>query len=239
MVKVNNTLVKGLELKNIAIDNQALERFDQYQELILEWNQKINLTAIEEREEFTIKHFLDSLTLLETECFEGKKKVLDIGTGAGFPGVPLKIMRPELDITLLDSLKKRLTFLDLVIKDLGLERIRTLHGRAEDHAKDKKHREAYDLVVSRAVANLSTLSEYCLPYVKKGGHFIAMKGPIIDEEIQNAEKALKLLGGKIVARKDVEIPFSELRHNLLIIEKIASTPKEYPRQAGKPKKDPL
>lgn len=236
---MNKTLIDGLKIMEIDIEESNIEKFDIFQDMILDWNQKINLTAIEDKEEFTIKHFLDSLTLLKTGKFEEKLKVLDIGTGAGFPGVPLKIMRDDLDITLLDSLKKRLNFIDLAIDTLKLKHIQTLHGRAEDYAQNKKYREGFDLVVSRAVANLSTLSEYCLPYVKKNGYFIAMKGPIIEEEIQAAKYAIRILGGEIVERVDVHIPFSELHHNLLIIKKVASTPKQYPRQAGKPKKEPL
>jgi len=237
MLSIDKMLLGCQEL-NIDLTETQIEQFKRFKELLKEWNEKINLTAIKEDDEIDIKHFLDSLTLLQTKYFNGHQKVIDIGTGGGFPGVPLKIMKPELEITLFDSLKKRLNYLDIVIEELELSQIETLHGRAEDFAKEVK-REKYDRVVSRAVANLSTLSEYCLPYVKVGGYFIAMKGPIVEEEIDTAKKAIRILGGKIVEKIDVGIPCSDLRHNLVIIKKIKPTPKKYPRQAGKPKRNPL
>lgn len=231
-------LISGTKEMNIELTDKEQKEFEVFKALLMEWNEKINLTAIKDPDEIDIKHFLDSLTLLKTNYFEGELKVLDVGTGGGFPGIPLKILRPELNISLLDSLKKRLNYLDIVIETLGLVNIETLHGRAEDFAKTEK-RESYDRVVSRAVANLSTLSEYCLPYVKVGGYFIAMKGPEVGDEMNTAKKAISLLGGKIIEKIDVEIPHSDLHHNLVVIKKINKTPKRYPRQAGQPKKNPL
>lgn len=237
MIKIDKMLFGCKELQ-IDLTELQIEEFKTFKTLLKEWNEKINLTAIKDDDEIDIKHFLDSITLLQTPYFEGVQSVIDIGTGGGFPGIPLKILRPDLKITLFDSLKKRLKYLDIVIDDLNLKDIETLHGRAEDFASGTR-RESYDRVVSRAVANLSTLSEYCLPYVKVGGYFIAMKGPIVESEIEDAEKAIKTLGGKIIEKIDVGIPCSDLRHNLVIIEKIKKTPKNYPRQAGEPKRNPL
>lgn len=232
-------LEDGLKELGIEYDSDMIEKFGQFKELLKEWNQKMNITAITEDDEIDIKHFLDSAAILKAGVFEGKKKVIDIGTGGGFPGVPMKILNPDLDMLLFDSLNKRLKFLDVVIDELNLENIETLHGRAEEFGRKEGYRESFDIVVSRAVASLNTLSEYCLPFVKKGGYFIAMKGPEVDEEVELAKNAIDKLGGKIENKKDVHIPFSDLDHNILVIKKVKNTPKQYPRGGGNPRKKPL
>ncbi len=232
-------LEDGLKELGIEYDDDMIEKFGQFKELLKEWNQKMNITAITEDDEIDIKHFLDSAAILKAGVFEGKKRVIDIGTGGGFPGVPMKILNPELDMLLFDSLNKRLKFLDVVIDELNLENIETLHGRAEEFGRKEGYRESFDIVVSRAVASLNTLSEYCLPFVKKGGYFIAMKGPEVDEEVDLAKNAINKLGGKVEKKKDVHIPFSDLDHNILVIKKIKNTPKQYPRGGGNPRKKPL
>jgi 16S rRNA (guanine527-N7)-methyltransferase len=210
-----------------------------YKDLIKEWNEKINLTAIKEDEEIIKKHFIDSMKVFKFEGLKNAKNVIDIGTGGGFPGIPMKIMKPEINIVLLDSLNKRIKFLNEVIKDLQLEKITTIHGRAEDFAQEAKYREKFDVAVSRAVANLTVLSEYCIPYVKVGGYFVAMKGPAAEDEIKCSQNAIRKLGGRIEHIEKVQIEDSDLKHNLVIISKIAGTHKQYPRKAGIVSKDPL
>jgi 16S rRNA (guanine527-N7)-methyltransferase len=233
------TLVEGIEDLKVNLSDIQLEQFRRYKELLKEWNNKINLTSIIDDVEIDQKHFLDSLSPITTGLFNGSKKVIDIGTGGGFPGVPLKIANPELDVLLLDSLNKRITFLNEVIKELELKNIEALHGRAEELSIKPQFREQYDICVSRAVAQLNTLSEYCLPFVKVGGYFISMKGPDVEEELENSKKAIKLLGGKLIETKYIDIPKSDIRHSLIIIEKIENTPTKYPRGGGKPRKNPL
>ena len=199
----------------------------------------MNLTAITDEREIMLKHFADCLMLCPETDALGGKTVIDVGTGAGFPGVPLKIARPELEVTLLDSLNKRITFLNEVVSGLGLEKVKCLHLRAEDGGADKNLREKFDLCVSRAVADLSVLSEYCLPFVKVGGYFISMKGPDVSEEIERAKKAVKLLGGSIEEVKKTAIPGTDIVHSLVIIKKGKPTPPKYPRKAGKAKKEPI
>ena len=210
-----------------------------YKELLVEWNQKINITSIEDEEEIDIKHFLDSLTPLKTGLIKKGVKVIDIGTGGGFPGLPLKIVVDSMNLVLLDSLMKRINFLDEVINNLKLDNAITIHGRAEDYGQDKLYREKFDIAISRAVASLDTLCEYSLPFVKVGGYFIAMKGKNVEEELEESKKAVSLLGGELVDKLLVEIPKSDIVHSLIIFKKISETPTKYPRQAGKPKKKPL
>lgn len=232
-------LTKGALDLDIDLKEIEINRFFKYKELLKDWNTKINITAITDDEEIDTKHFLDSLTPFVTDFFNGNKKVIDIGTGGGFPGLPLKIVNPDLEITLLDSLNKRIIFLNEVIRELGLEGIEAIHGRAEELSIKPLYREQYDICVSRAVASLDTLSEYCIPFVKVGGHFISMKGPDIDEELKLSKNAIKELGGKVVDTKLVQIPGTDIIHSLIIIEKIRQTPTKYPRGGGKPRKNPL
>lgn len=232
-------LLKGVSSLGINLGDLEIERFIKYKDLLKEWNTKINITAITDDDEIDIKHFLDSLTPFDTELFNGNKKVIDIGTGGGFPGLPLKIVNTDLDITLLDSLNKRITFLNEVITELGLDGIEAIHGRAEELSIRPPYREQFDICVSRAVASLDTLSEYCIPFVKVGGYFVSMKGPDMDEELDLSKNAIKTLGGKLVDKRLVQIPESDIIHSLIIIEKIRETPTKYPRGGGKPRKNPL
>ena len=223
----------------IRLSERQKEQFDRYYELMTEWNKVMNLTGITEREEVDIKHFADSLTLVRINNMQNIHSMIDVGTGAGFPGIPIKIMYPHIRVVLLDSLNKRLNFLNEVIAQLGLEEISTLHGRAEDHARNEQYREQFDLCVSRAVANLSTLCEYCIPFVKPGGFFISYKGSDADEEIRKAAKAAELLGGKISRTDRFTLPETDMGRVLVQIDKIKSTPKKYPRKAGVPSRNPL
>lgn len=233
------TFEKGLEQLRIFLNEKQIQQFIEYYEILVEWNKVMNLTAITDYEEVIAKHFLDSLALVKVCDLSGKKKVIDIGTGAGFPGIPLKIAFPELEIVLLDSLNKRIKFLNEVIEKLGLKNIRTIHGRAEDFAKQKEYRESFDLCVSRAVANLSTLSEYCLPYVKIEGNFIPYKSGKIDKEISQGEKAIKILGGKISQIDKFQLVDTDMERSFVVIKKEKNSPKKYPRKAGMPSKEPL
>ena len=234
-----NLLSKGALTLDVDLKDAEINRFIKYKELLKDWNTKINITAITNDDEIDTKHFLDSLTPFVTDIFNGSKKVIDIGTGGGFPGVPLKIVNPDLNITLLDSLNKRIVFLNEVIEQLGLEDIEAVHGRAEELSITLKYREQYDICVSRAVASLDTLSEYCIPFVKVGGYFVSMKGPDIDEELKSSKNAIDTLGGRIVDAKLIEIPETDIVHSLIIIQKIRQTPTKYPRGGGKPRKNPL
>ena len=230
---------KDLEELNIKLEKRQMCQFLQYYELLVEWNSFMNLTAITDFDEVIKKHFIDSISLIKAIDLSKELSVIDIGTGAGFPGIPLKIAFPNLKITLLDSLNKRIKFLNEVIDKLELDNIETIHGRAEDFAKDNKYRQAYDLCVSRAVANLSTLSEYCLPYVKTGGKFISYKSEKITDEMNAAKNAIKILGGNILGQVDFNLPDSDIYRNLFIIVKAKETPIKYPRKAGLPSKEPL
>ncbi|MCF6465988.1 16S rRNA (guanine(527)-N(7))-methyltransferase RsmG [Clostridium sp. Cult2] len=234
-----NTLIKGGNILGIELNKEEIHSFILYKELLKEWNQKINITSIIDDEEIDIKHFVDSITPLTTDLIGKNIKMIDIGTGGGFPGVPLKILNRDMEVVLLDSLKKRITFLENIIDKLALEKIIPIHGRAEELGRDKNHREKYDIAVSRAVASLNTLCEYCLPFVKVGGHFISMKGPDMGEELKDAEKSIKILGGRFKEIKVIDLPLSDITHSLIIIEKIKETPTKYPRGGGKPKKKPL
>lgn len=227
------------DLKEIGIElsDEQLEQFLTYYEMLIEKNKVMNLTAITDFDEVLEKHFEDSLSLIQAVDLEKSQTVIDLGTGAGFPGIPLKIAFPNLQITLADSLNKRILFLDDVILELGLVGIDTVHGRAEDLAKNSDYREKFDLCVSRAVANLSTLSEYCLPFVKIGGKFISYKAGECDEEVAASKSSVFLLGGKISDIKKFEL--GESGRAFVIIDKVSGTPKKYPRKAGTPSKDPL
>lgn len=238
-MKENNVLIRGCEYFNISLNQFQEEQFLKYYELLVEWNKVMNLTSIIEFDEVMQKHFVDSLALIKGIDLSSCDNLIDIGTGAGFPGIPLKIVYPHLEVVLLDSLNKRIKFLNEVVDNLGLKGIRSIHGRAEDFGKDKEYRERFDLSVSRAVANLSSLSEYCLPYVKIGGSFVSYKSGSVDEELNQARKAIYLLGGE---RKEVvkfTLPDSDIERSLVMIKKVNSTPKKYPRKAGLPAKEPL
>lgn len=247
---------KGLQELGIMLSEQQLAQFEQYYDLLIEWNNVMNLTAITQYEEVITKHFLDSLSIVKLNdvsretfgkksCCEKniidfqKKKLLDIGTGAGFPGIPLKIAFPELDIVLMDSLNKRINFLNEVIRALSLKDIRAVHGRAEELGRKEDYREKYDYCVSRAVARLASLSEYCIPFVKKGGYFIPYKSGKAAEEIEEAKYAVQQLGGSYEGQIFFELPESEAERTLLAIKKYKETPSKYPRAGGKPLNKPL
>lgn len=234
-----NILEEASNNEKLSFDEDKYNKFMIYKDMIKEWNEKINLTAITEDDEIIKKHFIDSIKVFKIDELKASKRIIDIGTGGGFPGIPMKIMNPECEIVLLDSLNKRINFLNKVIKELKLENIEAVHGRAEDFVKENNCRESFDAVVSRAVANLTVLSEFCLPYVKIGGYFIALKGPAIEEEMNDAKNALKILGGKVERIEEVTIEGSDLNHNLVVIKKIKETPKKYPRKAGMVTKNPL
>ena len=229
----------GIDKMEVHLDDHQISQFVTYYELLVEWNRFMNLTAITEFNEVCMKHFIDSISLCNAIDCNKEYSIIDVGTGAGFPGIPLKIVFPSLKITLLDSLGKRVKFLNEVIDQLGLKNIEAIHGRAEDFAKPDLLREKFDLCVSRAVANLSTLSEYCLPYVKPDGFFISYKSEKIMEEINLAENAIEILGGEVYDQKEFMLPFSDIYRNLFMIKKVRNTPIKYPRKAGLPSKQPL
>ena len=232
-------LEEGCQELGITLDEVQKKKFTDFYEYLVEKNKVMNLTGITEFQEVLVKHFLDSLACVKAVDMSKVNRIMDIGTGAGFPGVPLKIAFPHLEACLLDSLKKRVNFLEETFQLLKLENITAIHGRAEEFAKNKAYRETYDLCVSRAVSNLATLSEYCLPYVKTGGFFISYKSGTVQEEVEQAQKAVKILGGKIQDVVYFQLPDSEIQRSLVVIEKIKATPGRYPRKAGTPLKEPL
>ena len=222
---------------NIKLNDKQYEKFFIYMQEIIEWNKNINLTAITEEKDIIQKHFVDSLTILKYT--NNNDKIIDVGTGAGFPGIPLKISNETLNITLLDSLNKRILFLNNIIEKIELKNIKTIHSRVEDSATDMQYREQYDIATSRAVAQLNVLLEYLLPLVKIGGKCICMKGGNIEEELNASKNALNILGGRISKIDTFELPNSDIKRNIIIVEKIKNTPKNYPRKAGIPSKKPL
>lgn len=232
-------LKRKSEQLEVELSEKQLEQFKTYYEMLIEKNKVMNLTAITEKDEVIDKHFIDSISLKKAVDITKPLKILDLGTGAGFPGIPLKIAYPNLKITLLDSLNKRIKFLQEVIEQLGLQEIEGIHGRAEDFAKQQGYREQYDLCVSRAVANLATLSEYCLPYVKEGGCFISYKSGAVEEEVNQSKKAIAELGGRIKEVIAFTLPETDIERTFVVIEKVKKTPKKYPRKAGLPSKEPL
>lgn len=225
---------KGID---IVFNDEQLDKFYRYMNLLLEWNEKINLTAITDCEEIILKHFIDSLTI--NKFIDKNTTIADVGTGAGFPGIPLKIYRPDINVTLVDSLNKRVNFLNEVISELKLNNISTFHSRIEDFGKNKKYREKFDYVTARAVANLSVLSEYLIPIAKVGGKCICMKGSNVDEELLDSKNAISILGGKVNFVHEFELPNSDILRNIIIIDKIKNTCDKYPRKAGLPAKEPL
>ena len=236
MDKIEKIKEKFKKLKLELTDQQAVQFF-QYYEFLVEKNKVMNLTAIVDFDEVILKHFIDSLMIHQIVIPKGR--LIDVGTGAGFPGIPLKIIYPDLDVVLLDSLNKRVQFLNEVIQKLGLEKIIAIHGRAEDLAKKDNYREQFDLCVSRAVANLSTLSEYCIPFVRKEGFFIAYKSGKIQEELESGRRAINILGGIIEEQREVLLPDTDVFRCIVKIRKTGYTPKKYPRKAGMPAKEPL
>ncbi len=232
-------LEDGCQAFGVTLTDKQIEQFEKYYELLVEWNKVMNLTGITEFDEVMQKHFVDSVAAAKYAEMEKVNRLIDVGTGAGFPGIPLKIVYPHIQVTLLDSLNKRIKFLEEVVDNLGLTGIETVHGRAEDAAKKAEYREQFDLSVSRAVANLASLTEYCLPFVKVGGKFVSYKSVSVDEEITQSKKAVYVLGGEIGKVEKFNLPESDMERSLVIIEKKRSTPKKYPRKAGMPTKEPL
>lgn len=230
---------KQLEKLNIELNEKQREQFHRYYELLVEWNKVMNLTGITEYDEVNEKHFVDSLAVAKVIDLKKIDTVLDIGTGAGFPGLPLKIAYPHLNVVLMDSLQKRINFLNTVVDELGLKNVENLHGRAEDYAKKVEYREQFDLCVSRAVANLSTLSEYCIPFTKVGGVFVSYKSGEIDQEVKDSGNAIKLLGGELEEIVKFQLPDTDINRSFVKIKKVAATKKKYPRKAGMPSKEPL
>lgn len=223
----------------LKLTESQISAFNRYFELLVEWNEKINLTAITEPREVAIKHMVDSLSCYQEDLFKGDVSLIDVGTGAGFPGLPLKIFCPNIKLTLLDSLNKRVKFLQLVVDELGLENVEVIHARSEEAARNKKYREKFDLATARAVARLPIISEYCLPFVKLNGHFIALKGRQYEEEMIEGKKAISILGGKIEKAIPVKLPELEDKRAVVYIKKEKITPKTYPRKAGTPERNPI
>lgn len=236
---MNDKFLRQLKSLNIELDREQQEKFHQFYELLVEWNKVMNLTGITDYDDVYEKHFVDSLAIAEVIDLSEVNRIIDIGTGAGFPGIPLKIAFPHLEIVLLDSLQKRIHFLDEVACKLGLQKVITLHGRAEDYARRSEYRESFDLCVSRAVANLAVLSEYCVPYVSVGGYFISYKSGNADEEIKKAETSIRVLGGRMENVVKFNLPLSEIERSFVKIHKEKSTKNKYPRKAGVPGKNPI
>lgn len=236
---MRDLLIEGAKQLGIDLSDKQVEQFMRYKELLQEWNEKMNLTAITEDREVMTKHFLDCMTINKALEMKNQKTVIDIGTGAGFPGLVIKIAFPHLEVTLVDALKKRLNFLEVVIEELGLEGIKCIHSRAEDLGKNKVYREGFDICASRAVANLAVLSEYTLPFVKIDGYLIALKGQKLDEELEQGRKAIQILGGQLEEVVHTGVPFTDLDHKIAKIKKVKSTSTKYPRKAGEPTKSPL
>lgn len=234
-----NKFVDNCKNIGISLSEQQQEQFQKYYEILIEWNSFMNLTGITEFDEVMKKHFEDSLELVRVLSIKDIHTLLDVGTGAGFPGIPLKIAFPHLRVVLLDSLGKRVKFLNHVIEQLGLQDIKAIHGRAEDFARDSMYREQFDVTVSRAVANLSSLSEYCIPYTKINGFFISYKSGKIEEELEQAEKAVYVLGGKVQNVDKFVLSDTDMERSLVVIRKVKETPKKYPRKAGLPSREPI
>ena len=233
--------VQELSKRNFKLNENQINQFNQYFTSLIETNKKVNLTRITEKDDVYLKHFFDSITPLFTfgEIFTKSQTLCDVGAGAGFPSIPLKIMVPELRVTIVDSLGKRLNFLQKLVTQLDLKNVALVHGRAEDVGQNKQYREQFDIVTARAVANMAVLSEYCLPLVKKNGNFIALKGPKAEDELNSSQKALKTLGGKTTAVKELQLPHSSEDRTLILVKKVQATPKKYPRQAGTPHRKPI
>lgn len=234
-----NPLKKTLEAMNIENSQELIEKFRIYMEGVLEWNEKVNLTTITDPDEFAIKHFVDSIICANYPEYINAAKIIDVGTGAGFPGIPLSIISPKKEFILMDSLNKRLKIIDELCQRADIKNVVTLHARAEELAKNKAHRERYDLCVSRAVANMAVLAEYCLPFIKVGGFLMAYKGPEAENEVREAEHALYLLGGRAEEIRNGNLKEFGIDHKVVVIKKVSNTPSKYPRKPGTPTKEPL
>ncbi len=236
----NISLLKdGFNQMGLSVNEEVINELITFKDVLLEWNEKINLTTITDEREFYIKHLLDSSTCMLTNKIVDNANIIDVGTGAGFPGIPIKIINKGVKLTLLDSLNKRISYLNDVIERLKMENVKTVHARAEEAGVNKLYREKYDVVLSRAVAALNILSEYCIPFVKKGGFFICQKGPSYAEEVKEADNAIKMLGGSVINVEEYSLPFSDIKHYIIIIEKVRETPTKYPRKPGKPAANPI
>ena len=236
-IEFNEIMKKYLKELNIELSETQLNQFYKYMNILIKWNKVMNLTGITDPEEIIIKHFVDSLTVLNK--VDKKDSIIDVGTGAGFPGIPIKIAFPETEVVLLDSLNKRIKFLNEVIEQLQLENIETIHGRAEDYGKDNKHREKYNIAIARAVAPLNILLEYLMPFVKVKGKVLCMKASNSEEEIKNSKNAIKILGGELVNTEEFCIPTTDIKRKIIQVNKVKETNKKYPRKAGTPSKEPL
>lgn len=239
MMDIREVLKSGALNYNIDLKDEQIEQFVLYMNLLKEWNEKINLTTITDELEIIKKHFLDSISIIKSGLIKEDTSLIDVGTGAGFPGIPIKIIKPGTRVVLLDSLNKRIIYLNDIISKLNLKGIEAVHGRAEELSRKANYREKFDIATARAVANLSVLSEYCIPYVKVKGYFIAMKGPSIDEEIISGKNAISSLGGKFVEIVKTEIPGEDLDHRLVIVEKVKNTDEKYPRKYSQIEKKPI
>lgn len=232
-------LIKILREYNIELTDKQISQYAEYMEQILEYNEHINLTSITDRDEFIKKHYVDSILGALNDEFQAGEMIIDVGTGAGFPGVPLAILFPEKEFVLLDSLNKRLKIVSEICHSADINNVRVLHARAEDAGRNKEYREQFDICISRAVANLSVLSELCLPLVREGGYFLSYKGPNYEEELAGAKKAIRTVGGKTARIESIGSADTEFNHNIIFIEKIKNTPAQYPRKAGTPSKNPI
>ena len=232
-------LRQGIKDLGIEVNDQMVSDLKTYREILVDWNQKMNLTGIEEEKEVFIKYFLDSISAVSNGYIKDGISLIDVGTGAGFPGLPLKICLQNIKLTLLDSLNKRINFLQEVSNTVNLKDVEFIHGRAEDFGKNSDYREQYDVATARAVAGLPILMEFCVPFVKVGGYFVCLKGPNANLELEESKIAMDILGLEFVEKIDIELPNEELKHNILVFKKIKNTPEKYPRKAGKPAKSPI
>ena len=232
-------LRKALDELNIKYDDEIISKYQAYMEGIIEWNEKVNLTSITDKDEFIVKHYIDSVMCVPCREFRNAEKIIDVGTGGGFPGIPLALAAPDKEFVLMDSLNKRIKIINQLCEEIGIHNVTAVHARAEELARNKAHRESYDLCVSRAVANLSTLSEYCLPFIRKGGYFLSYKGPDSQQEVKDAKNAISVLGGKIEREEKASLESFDLEHKIIFIKKIKDTPAKFPRKAGTPSKEPL
>lgn len=238
-MNLNEVLLEGAKVYGVELSSYKIEQFLRYKDILKEWNNKINLTTITDDYEIIVKHFLDSIALVKCGLLKDGLSLIDVGTGAGFPGIPIKILFPGIKVVLLDSLNKRINFLNEVIHELQLEQIYAVHGRAEDMARDKDYREKYDISTARAVANMTVLSEYCIPFVREGGYFLAMKGPSVDEELKEGKNAIGTLGGRVKEVVEVELYGEEMNHRVVVIEKVLKTNEKYPRKTVQIQKKPI